>query len=488
MSVARPRTRARPVRRRPTRCTAGRWLCAAAALVLLGAVTLACAPEGESAVRAPPNIVVVIGDDQSWRDYGFMGSPVARTPHLDALAESGTVFTHAFTTASVCRPSLRSLLTGLEPQRLDALEEELRAEDAPMAELAAIRDVHTIPRMLGQHGYVSFQGGKHWEGPHGLVGFTEGTATAAAPDSPALDAIRETSGGRGLELGRSTMTPLFDFLSAHRDDRFLVWFAPMLPHTPHDPPRAFVDLYAETDLSRPQKRYFGNVTRLDARVGELLARLDDLGLRERTLVVYLADNGWDQIDTGGPVDPLLGGPRGKFSIHENGFRTPMIVSWPGTLPAGRRDDSLVSALDLMPTLLDFAGVASPPPDRNGLSLRGLLEGRAALPREQLIGGMDQLRVPPEERDGTRLLAIRDESGFFLREPEWRYVWIPERGVEALYAIAEDPWEQHDLAARHPERVARSRAAVQAWRRRMAIPAPTRKPAARASVAPVRPSP
>jgi arylsulfatase A-like enzyme len=185
------------------------------------------------------------------------------------------------------------------------------------------------------------------------------------------------------------------------------------------------------------------------------------------------------------VDPALGGPRGKFSIYENGFRTPMIVSWPGTLPAGRRDDSLVSALDLMPTLLDFAGVASPPPERNGLSLRGLLEGRASVPRERLIGGMRDLRVPPDERDGTRLLGIREESGFFLREPAWRYVWMPERGVEALYAIDEDPWEQHDLSARHPERVARSRAAVQAWRRRMAIPAPTRNPPARAPVAPAR---
>ncbi|HEM47057.1 MAG TPA: hypothetical protein ENO23_08435, partial [Alphaproteobacteria bacterium] len=238
------------MRRRPTRWTAGRWLCAAVVLGLLGAGVPACAPEVESAVGGPPNIVLVIGDDQSWRDYGFMGSPVARTPHLDALAESGTVFTHAFTTASVCRPSLRSLLTGLEPQRLEALEAKLRAEDVPMAELAAIRDVHTIPRTLGEHGYVSFQGGKHWEGPYGLVGFTEGTATAASPDGPAHDAIRESSGGRGLELGRSTMTPLFDFLSAHRDDRFLVWFAPMLPHTPHDPPRALVDLYAETDLTR----------------------------------------------------------------------------------------------------------------------------------------------------------------------------------------------------------------------------------------------
>ena len=459
----------------------GAWLGVAGLLASVLAGT-GCGPSDPptragAAPTRPPNVVIVIADDQSWRDYGFMGSPVARTPALDRLAESGTVFTHAFTTASACRPSLRSLLTGLEPQRLDALRDRLHERRVPFPELAAMRRVDTLPRLLGEHGYVSFQGGKHWEGRYQLTGFSEGTALGFDAARGGRDGLlREMSGGEGNELGRTTMAPLLDFVSAHRAEPFLLWFAPMLPHTPHDPPPEYLARYEEgpaAALSAAERRYLGNVSRLDDRVGELLDHLAFLGLREHTLVVFVADNGWDHTGEGGPVHPHLGGPRGKFSVYENGFRTPMILSWPGVVPAGLRSDALVSTLDVLPTVLDYTGVADPPGDRSGVSLRALVEGSAAPPREQLIGAMVRLREPTGEGAPESLLPVRSEQGFFLRAPGWHYVWMPERGVESLYAIDDDPWQLDDRAFEHPDRAAAYRAAVEAWRTRMREPARTR---------------
>ena len=436
---------------------------------VLAACALSClalaACSAEPDARARPNIVLVIADDQSWRDFGFMGSPVVKTPALDALAESGVVFTHGFTTASSCRPSLLTFLTGLEPQRIQALQETLRAQGVPFAGTMAATAVDSLPRALATRSYASFQGGKYWEGSYSMSGFTEGTAEGIAEGGLRSGSVlKALSGGEGADLGRTTMEPLFDFIDRHRDEPFFVWFAPMLPHEPHDPPWRLKQLYK--GLPGPEKRYYAMVSWLDERVGELLAHLDAQGLRERTVVVFMADNGWDQTTEGGPLSPHLGGPRGKFSIYENGFRTPMIWSWPGTFAAGRRRAEIVSAIDVFPTLLELAGVEDAPAERSGESLVPLLLGEGELARRRVIGGVNRLRYPLAERPPGSLAKAQEEEAFFLRAPGWRYVWRPERGIEELYAIDDDPWEKTDLSVDHPERVAEYREAVSAWRERM----------------------
>jgi uncharacterized sulfatase len=321
-----------------------------------------------------PNIVLVIADDQAWNDFGFMGSAYARTPNIDRLAAEGTLFTHGFNTASVCRPSLRTLLTGLHPHqwRHRAIELRNRGIVAPDAEL--IRHFATLPRILAERGYASFEGGKFWEADHLSAGFTHGMQ--APGDDPSW-------GGQGRYLGREPMTPLYDFIDENRASPFFIWFAPMLPHYPHDPPRSIVSTFDDTSVSPTARLYYANIVRLDDLVGELLERLDATGLRERTLVVLLADNGWDQT----PDHLRAGiedGPRGKKTIYEIGFRTPIILHWPGRIRGGERRGELVSTVDVFPTLLDYAG-ASAPPDRPGHSLRPLLEGGAAWPRKSVIG-------------------------------------------------------------------------------------------------------
>jgi uncharacterized sulfatase len=405
---------------------------------LLLAVT-ACSACGRSAPQTnsePPNIVLAIGDDHGYPYFGFMGSDVVKTPHLDRIAREGVTFPYGFSTASVCLPSLRSLLTGLHPEQYDAKYRKLWKDEELPEDTQDVGRLGTLPQLLGKAGYASFMGGKYWEGDHRAAGFTHGMEPAESK-----------------HLGRETMEPLWDFLDAHRDGPFFVWFAPMLPHHPHDAPHEYLEPYRDVALTPATRAYYANITRFDARLGELVSYLDQTGLRKRTVLIYLSDNGWQQ----GPGDPRSpwGGSHGKLSMYEPGFRTPILVSWPGRIRAERVDDSLVSSVDLFGTILDFAGMA-PPADREGISLRPLLLESGGFDRKTVIGGMKGLRSSDSERGKA--------YGFFFRNAEWRYIWYPLRLLEGdeLYRIAADPEEKHDLAREHPELTTRYRAEIVRW--------------------------
>jgi uncharacterized sulfatase len=431
--------------------TSRTWRLAAGALLLLalaGVLRLAWSvPPTPPAGR--PNLLLVIGDDHGWRDFGFMGSRHARTPHLDRLAAEGTVFRVGYSTASVCRPALLSLLTGLDPaQYAGRLRELERAAGRALAAGDVIRDVETLPRVLGRHGYATFQAGKHFEGSALQAGFDAGMMQGPRDD----DEI----------LARHTLEPVFRFLEAPRHGPFFLWFAPKLPHVPHDPPQRFLDAYADAALPPGTLRYYANVTRFDAALGELLARLDALGLREDTLVVYVADNGWLPGPVEGPYLWSLGRPRGKQSLHEAGFRTPLVFRWPGRIPAGAVRDELVSTLDLFPTLLAYAGVESPP-GRLGHSLRPLLEGRGGAVREVLVGHAETVRA--DTPDGRQLgSGAPVPGGHFVRTPRWHLLAWAEREAE-LYDVQEDPDEQHDVAAEHPDVVHALERHIRDWESR-----------------------
>lgn len=396
----------------------------------------------DNSVDRAPNLVLIIGDDVGWMDFGFMGSKAVQTPHLDRLAESGTVFTHAFAPDSVCGPVLRSLLTGRSPQ---AVAQGLAQATRPRAPEPTLREVfETLPEQLGTRGYTSFQGGKFFEGAFESGGFTHGMTVdrrAAANDreEPLKGASALVRGVGGRALGRETMQPLWDFLDAHRDGPFFVWYAPLLPHVPFDAPEEFARRYASDPPG--VRGYRANMTRFDATVGQLIARLEALGIRNRTLVVYVSDNGWDSAPGG--TSPGLGGPKGKGTLHEIGVRTPLVVSLPGVVEAGKRDGRLVSLLDVYPTLLDFAG--TPVPRVPGRSLHPLLTGTGDFHRELVVGG-----------GGTK-----GRRGRFLRTATWRYT-SHEDLTEGLYLIEQDPRERREernLADAHPELVRALRAAL-----------------------------
>jgi len=376
-----------------------------------------------------------------------------------ALSGGGTVFTQAQLPVSVCRPSLQTLLSGLHPAVWKARRFALGRQQ-PLGMRQEVAHFRTLPRELERLGYRSWQGGKMWEGTFAQAGFEDGTARVLDQTRAGINFVID-----GSDFGRTgwqpsvcgverwgngpcpAMGPLRRFLDDLDGEPFFLWFAPMLPHRPFDAPEPFMAPYlgalraGAVDLSTVS--YFAQVTRLDAVVGELVRLLDARGVLDDTLIVYLSDNGWE---IGSGFFGRSGTGRGKGSLHALGTRTPLVVRWPGRVPAGVRRADLVSSEDLFPTFLDYAG-GEPLPDRRGSSLRHAIETGEPFERDRYVSF----------HDGN----TDEHRGTFVRTPRWRYIQAND-GREELYEIATDPMETVDLAAARPDLVARFREDVLAW--------------------------
>ncbi|MDE2731041.1 MAG: sulfatase-like hydrolase/transferase [Bacteroidota bacterium] len=430
----------------------------------------------------PPNIVLIIGDDHGYPYFGFTGSAHVHTPHLDRLASAGALFTLGHTTDNHCRPALQSLVTGLYPVQFAALADSIRRRDAALspeyAALAApererwdymhqaqvMREFTTLPGLLSEAGYMSFQAGKWWEQSFANGGFTEGMSQGWAEEvwgQPGF--FRELMGGDGIALARETMQPVYDFIDRHIETPFFLWYGPSLPHTPLSPPEEYARLYADTGLSESAKQYYGNCTWFDAGVGELLAHLDSRGLADRTLVIYVNDNGWEQPPfaeyAGDHILYSNGGPHGKLSIHDQAFRTPIVLYWPQEIAPQTFPDVLVSSTDLVPTILDFAGLAVPE-YMPGKSLRPLMEGAADWDREAIIGRVTQLR---SETD----VMGHAQEGHYVRTRRWHFTLTG--GQARLYDMLGDPYT--DVAERYLELLPEFEAQIEAWRQELSTDLP-----------------
>lgn len=409
---------------------------------------------------APPNILLIIADDHAWTDYGFMGHPHLRTPHLDRLARESLLFRRGYVTSSLCCPSLASIITGRFPH-----QHRITSNDPPLPaglprgqayQTAAFREgrermsawldaVPTLPRVLGEHGYLSFQAGKWWQGHFRRGGFTHGMTVGD-----------EARGGRhgdaGLTIGRETLQPVFDFIAGARREAkpFFIWYAPMMPHDPHTPPGRLLARYQALAPSPAIARYWAMVSWFDETIGQLLTHLAGEGLAENTLVAYLADNGWI-------TDPQTGryAPKSKQSPYDGGLRTPILLRWPGRI---RPQDSphLAGAVDLMPTLLGACGLR-PPPDLPGLNL---LDTRARRRRDTLFGACFTHDAVDLDRPARNLRWRWGIEGW------WKLI-VPDPtnepgGVVELYDLVADPFEERNLASLKPDRVTRLRRQLDAW--------------------------
>ncbi len=415
-----------------------------------------------SEVRAatPPNIVYILADDQSFQDFGFMGNDKVLTPHIDALAEMSARFPNGYVPMSVCRPSLATFLTGLYPHQHGihfnhpppGLSEmrKMSADDYHQTRAVAeqlIRDVPTLPRILGRHGYVSFQAGKHWEGDFRNAGFTDGMTTARPADRlGSITGTREQANGEwvahgngdaGLEIGRVTMEPVKDFIVENRQRPFFLWYAPFLPHTPFDAPQEYRDRYAGQDIEPHMLPYYAEIARFDDTVGELLKVLDENDLRRNTLVVFAVDNGFRPHKTRKETY----NSRSKLSVHEDGLRTPILLSWPGMIEPANHEQ-IVQTIDLMPTALAAVGLEEEiTPRMPGYNLLPAAKGLQDLPDRAAFGA-----IYPNDAEVLGD-ASRHARGVWIRDGHFKLI-LPGPGPKplqaALYDLLEDPEEEQNL--------------------------------------------
>lgn len=317
----------------------------------------------------------------------------------------------------------------------------------------------TLAELLGKRDYVSLQTGKWWEGNPRDHGFTE-----------AMTHGDVTRGGRhgdeGLKIGREGMQPIYDFIDSAGGRPFFLWYAPLLPHEPHNPPARLLAKYQAAERPMEVARYYAMVEWFDETVGQLLDHLDRQRLLENTIVLYLADNGW--------IQPLAGqgqfDTRSKLSAYDAGARTPLIIRWPGHVRPGRDEETLVSTLDLAPTVLRAAAIES------SFALPGLdLRDRRALGRREMLFGALYAHTAVDIHEPAANLLDR----VVVRKDGWKLMLphAPNRGVPLtmsgtmpgwkrfepeLYNVRADPEELNNQAAQRPDLVGELSAAIERW--------------------------
>ncbi len=423
-----------------------------------------------ASAKSPPNIVLILSDDQSWTDYSFMGHEHIQTPNLDRLSQRSAVFRRGYVPTALCRPSLMTLATGRY-----AHEHKVSGNDPSPALTGGKRDgpgmtelrealisnvdrLPTIADLLGQKGYLSHQSGKWWEGSYQRGGFTHGM-TRGFPEK----------GGRhgddGLKIGREGMKPVFDFIdySVAEEKPFYVWYAPFLPHTPHNPPKELFEKYRAKVDSDFVARYYAMCEWFDQTCGELINYVEDKGLSENTLFVYVCDNGWIQ-----SIDNGKYAPRSKQSANEGGTRQPIMYSWPGVIEPGDRGNQLASSIDIVPTMLAAAG-ADIPKKLSGINLLPTLQSGKATPRKEVLGEGFAHDVADVENPEASLLyrwIVKDEWKLLLTYDGTvnRYASSHPRTEKRpqLFNLLEDPHENKNLAANHPETVSELAKTVREW--------------------------
>lgn len=424
------------------------------------------------AADAPPNVLVILCDDLGYGDLGCFGSPIVKSPHIDRLAAEGVRFTDCHSAGANCSPSRCGLMTGRTPYRAGIYN--WIPENSPMH----LRPSEiTLATLLKARGYQTAHVGK-WHlngqfnspeqpqpGDHGFEHWFS-TQNNAAPDH-----ARPTNFVRnGTPVG-----PTSDYSSGVVVNEAIAWLSrrdPSRPfflylcfHEPHEPIATedrFASLYA--DQSDPLARaLYGNISQMDFHAGRLLAKLDELGLRDSTFVYFTSDNGpaitrQHPYGSSGPLRSKKG------SLYEGGHRVPGIVRWPGKARPGTTCDTPINGTDLLPTVCEVVG-ATPPADRvlDGTSWLPALDGRPVARRVPLYWQFNRSQDAPRMalRDGDWKILATFPYALQRKAPEETELTMPGRpddepiGFE-LYNLRDDVGETKNLAEAAPEKLAELR--------------------------------
>jgi arylsulfatase A len=439
-------------------------------LLFLAATRLLCAAETK------PNIVFLLVDDLGYGDFGCYGAEFNETPNIDKLAAEGMRFSNAYAACTVCSPSRAAILAGRYPARLH-LTDWIAGHNQPKAKLRipdwkmkidherlllpeALRDGgyatgffgkwHLLP--IGQpdmqehyptdHGFDINVGGREWGQP-------KGPGKYFSPfGMPGLD-----DGKPGDYLTDKLTEAAVDFIGANAGKKpFLLYFSYYTLHGPLMAPPALVEKYkrkaegfdnAKNELLNPVRA--GMVECLDNSVGRIVAKLEELGITDNTIIVLTGDNGGDYPETSGGLRDFKGWS------HEGGVREPLIAKWPGRIAKGVTRDEMVIGMDFYPTFLDLAGLEPLPEEhQDGVSIAPLLTGEGKAPERDTLFW----HYPHYHR--TMPYGA-------IREGDWKLIEFFEDGELELFDLKSDPAERDNLARENPEKAADLLLKLKEWR-------------------------
>ena len=453
--------------------------------LLLTLVAVAITLTATVSADSRPNIILLLADDLGYADLSSFGSPAVQTPNLDRLAIEGVKATHFHAASAVCSPTRASILTGRYPLRFN-ITQHFNDVDRWLPEAAT-----TLPELLQAAGYATAHVGKwHLGGLHvddngqrltnqpgprqhgfdhyqtqieqqpirGKMGsnrtlFRQGGTVLLRDDQhvPASDPyfakhLTDANGDYAIDLIKR-------FAQDHRPFFLNLWW--LVPHTPYEPaPEPHWSETADATISDDQHRFRSMMRHMDAKVGQLLHTLDELGIADNTLILFTSDNGaaWE-----GHIGDLKGG---KTDLHDGGLRVPFLARWPGHIPAGSATSAFGHSADLLPTICAAAGIDLPatlPLDgRDILPELKFPAAAAAWTRGTVFWQMDLYRKL--QRHSPKPMPFATEV---VRFHQWKLLALDGEPVE-LFDILADPTENTNLLAQNPELVADLTSQLRAW--------------------------
>lgn len=321
------------------------------------------------------NFVFILADDMGWNQVGYGGSKFYETPNIDKIAKEGIYFTQAYSAAPTCSPSRAGIMTGKAPARVH-ITEYIPGDDYPWAKLRApkmaerleLQEV-TLAELLKGEGYTSAMIGK-WHlnkdknYQPGRLGDAEsqGFDYVHATVKPESDADPNKDAHHAIELTNEAI----NFLDQNKENPFFLYIAHHIVHRPIMENPGLIYKYQEKEDS---DKLINNpimgamIERLDLEIGRILKKIDELNLKDNTIIVFMSDNGgYDKLQS---QDPLRGG---KSMLYEGGIRVPLAIRWPGVIKPGSQSRQKVIGMDFFPTFAEIAGIKKLPQDIDGVSI------------------------------------------------------------------------------------------------------------------------
>lgn len=408
-----------------------------------------------SVSAAQPNIILIFVDDLGYGDLGCYGGPMA-TPTLDRMAEQGLRSTDCLVAANVCGPSRAALMTGRYPMRMG--HPISRHNTVKYANYGIAPEEVTMAELLQSAGYYTKMVGKwhlgfHVEGAHPLdAGFDDylGLHSNYQPQVEDATTLYRNREVEAADIAFEKVTNRYtdevvQFIKKDHQQPFFIYFAHHIAHSPIAPSAPF---QGASKIKGRQGNYADFVLELDASVARVQAAVEEAGIAEDTLIVFLSDNGPAK---DGSAKPLSGG---KYVTTEGGHRVPSIFYWPGHIPAGQVSDAMISSMDLLPTFAGLAGAELP----QGVTLDG---------KDIIDLLMGETQESPHTYfyyyNGVHLQAVRNEKWklHFPRTPKEQPYWAKKDSGQRIYTTLKQPLlfsmdtdasEKQDVYAQHPELV------------------------------------